>query len=187
MQLNLDRIADPALPGAHAAVPSTLDRATPALPFAGRIVYHFALWLMIAAIVPLLWGWRATVVTSGSMSPSIDTGDIVVTSPYDGRILGPGTIAVFEDGLGGQVAHRIVGVNPDGTYVTRGDANDAIDSSPLKPEQVVGVGRMLVPFVGLPLVWIDKQVWEPFLWGIAVLSAGLMWWHLVRMRGRPEW
>lgn len=183
MQLKLERI-ETVVPhqGPRLPVPSTLDRATPALPVVGRVLYHVALWLMVAAVLPLLWGWRATVVTSGSMSPSIDTGDIVVTAPHDGIGLGPGVIAVFSDGNGGQVAHRIVAVNGGGTYVTRGDANDNTDSSPLHPQQVVGVGRMLIPFVGLPLVWIDQRIWEPFLWGVAVVVAGLVWRHLVRLR-----
>jgi signal peptidase I len=177
-----DRIEAVVTDGARSPVPSTLDRATPILPIAGRAVYHVALWLMVAAVVPLLWGWRATVVTSGSMAPAIDTGDIVVTSPHDGVGLGAGAVVVFSDGNGGQVAHRIVAVNADGTYVTRGDANDMDDSSPLRPDQVVGVARALIPFVGLPLVWVDKGFWNPFLWSVAILAAGLMWWRLVGQR-----
>lgn len=59
---------------------------------------------------------------------------------------------------------------PDGSYVTRGDANRQPDSTLLRLEQVVGVGRMLVPLVGLPLVWYWAGAWG----GLAVWAAGML-------------
>ena len=166
------------------APPSSLVRSRPALFIVGRFAYHVLVWFMAAAVVPLVFGWRATVVTSGSMSPAVDTGDIVVTSPHDGRTLAPGVIAVFSDGVGGQVAHRIVGAVGDGTYVTRGDAAGRVDSTPLTADRITGVARLVIPFAGLPIVWAQQAAWNPFLWMVAVLAAGLLWWHLVSRR--PE-
>ncbi len=115
-------------------------------------VVFLAVW---AAVLPLLFHWSPVAILSGSMTPAIDVGDVVVAYPHDGRALGPGTVAVFWDpGRASLVTHRIVGINPDGTYVTKGDANPQVDSTPLAPEAVVGVGRLLVPLVGFPQVWL---------------------------------
>ena len=69
-----------------------------------------------------------------------------------------GTVVTFEDPLrdGELVTHRVVAINDDGTYRTRGDGNDVSDSTSLEPEAVVGVGRLLIPSVALPRVWFDQ-------------------------------
>jgi signal peptidase I len=114
------------------------------------------LWLWAAAPVVLL-GWDATVVTSGSMSPRIQTGDVVLVQPDDGAGLQPGAVILYEDAAGrGLITHRIIDVNDDGSYRTQGDANVAMDAAPVHPEQVVGTGRLLVPLVGLPSVWLQE-------------------------------
>ncbi len=54
--------------------------------------------------------------------------------------------------------------------MTVGDANRQPDSTLLRLEQVVGVGRMLVPLVGLPLVWYWAGAWGK----LAVWAAGTL-------------
>jgi signal peptidase len=111
----------------------------------------FAAWVVVglvaAALGPALIGWTPHVVTSGSMNPAVIRGDVVVTDWVDGRHLRPGQVALFDTGTGPTV-HRVVEVLPDGTYLTRGDANASVDSTPVAPNQVRGVVRMVVPLVG---------------------------------------
>ncbi|NQV06934.1 S26 family signal peptidase [bacterium] len=48
------------------------------------------------------------VLTSGSMSPLLQTGDVVIAEPLGGLGLSPGTIIVFEDpSQPGLITHRI--------------------------------------------------------------------------------
>ena len=73
----------------------------------------FAL-LAVAPAVGL--GWTSVVLTSGSVSPPLRIGDVVVASPHIGRRLGPGTVVVFADpARPGLVTHRIESINPDGS------------------------------------------------------------------------
>jgi len=129
-----------------------------------------AVWAVLPALFP---GWTSAAIMSGSMSPVIRTGDVVVASSSDGESLGVGTVVMFEDpSQPGYVTHRIVEVNEDGTYTTQGDANPGVDSTPLSPEQVVGTGRILVPFIGLPFVWISTGEWLRVVFsGLVVLLA----------------
>ena len=130
-----------------------------------------ALWMTIPAMVP---GWTSVVMSSDSMAPAIQRGDVVIAAPTGGVGLGQGTVVVFEDPEGsGLVTHRIVGLNADATYRTRGDANPAPDSTPLRAEQIVGVGRMLVPLAGLPIEWLSTRSWLPLAAWFVVLVASL--------------
>ena len=138
----------------------------------GLFVVYVTMSLALVAIAPAIGlGWTSAVITSGSMSPPIHIGDVVVASPHDGRGLYPGTVVVFSDPAG-FVTHRIESINPDGSYVTKGDAYRQPDSTPLPPEQVIGVGRLLVPLIGLPLVWYWAGAWaELAVWAVGMLLA----------------
>lgn len=149
----------------HSTVSTTIDSA---LIFSGWLAGSYLLTMLLWVVIPVLvFGWAPMVVKSGSMSPAIDAGDVVLFEAVSEPV-GPGTIIAFES-RGEVMVHRVVEVGSDGAYTTRGDANAANDSTQVGPEQVLGKGRLLVPHVGLPRVW-------GWLWwlGAAVISAVLM-------------
>jgi signal peptidase I len=136
----------------------------------GRFAYSILIWLLLMALLPMLWGWRPTVVSSGSMAPAIRTGDVLLSGADDGTDLGPGTVILYEDPVRGDVvAHRIRSVTEDGLYITRGDSNPGNDSTPVDPSQVEAVGQMLVPYVGLPAHWLRTANWL----GVALFILGV--------------
>lgn len=133
------------------------------------------LWVSLAvwAALPALIGWRPVAIVSGSMGPAIRRGDVVVVAPHDGAPLGPGSVITFQDPAGsGHVTHRVVGLDSSGFYLTKGDGNSVADSTPIDPGTVVGVGRLLVPVIGLPVVWASEEAWIPlFAWAILMTVA----------------
>jgi signal peptidase I len=151
------------------------------LAFAAGVAWLAAL----AVVLPLVVGWKSVVVTSGSMSPAIHRGDVVLGTPYDGRLLGPGTVVVFQDGERGRITHRIVARNDDGTYTTRGDANPGPDSTPLRPDQIEAAGRALVPRIGILPVLAREGRWGDLAVLLALLGAAgvVARWGL---QGRPR-
>lgn len=97
------------------------------------------------------------IVLSDSMTPTFKAGDILVEKSVDGRAdeLEVGDVITFHvphaDEL---VTHRIVKVNetPNGvSYRTQGDANNMVDRTPVKPENVVGTYSWHAPSVGYAL------------------------------------
>jgi len=107
-----------------------------------------------AVAYPVVRGWSPTVITSGSMEPSIGVGDVLVAGPVEADRLLPGAVIVFDHPSGsGFVSHRLVEVLPTGEYRTWGDANRLMDSTPVRPDQVRGIGRLVVPLVGRPIAW----------------------------------
>ena len=102
-----------------------------------------------------LSGWTPAVVASGSMSPAVRTGDVVIVSPPSPDRLVPGSVITFEKpGRPGRpVLHRIIGVTGNGQLVTKGDANPVPDPTPVSPASVTGSARLRVPYAGLPGLW----------------------------------
>lgn len=132
-------------------------------------------WLGLFVAVPVLGlGFEAVVVTSGSMQPGIRAGDVVLLrEPDDRAALAPGTVVTFRDARAPDVltTHRIASVNADGTYRTRGDANADLDSTALEPERIVGVARLLVPLIGLPVTWLDGAPATFTGWAVVTVVA----------------
>jgi signal peptidase len=97
-------------------------------------------------------------VASGSMTPAIDTGDLIVdNAPTSTQAaeLHIGQIISFRESSSGAssliVTHRIVAVLPASAaapdlYRTKGDANNAPDLGTVAPSQVVGIYSARVPF-----------------------------------------
>lgn len=149
-----------------------------------ELLSSFYLWLVLwlvawAALPAVFFAWQPILITSGSMGPTVSPGDIIlIGEPPSDELLSQGAVITFPDPdvPGGLVTHRIDFVREDGLYRTRGDANGSPDSTPVDPDDVVGVGRLLVPLVGLPVMWLrtDMVSFGLFLGGsiAAVIVAG---------------
>ncbi len=127
----------------------------------GRTWLWFVAGCLVVTLVPILFGWRPFVIESGSMEPRINVGDVVLASPETDTAALLGRVTVFTDpGRPEQVkSHRIVAINPDGSMTSKGDANPTVDSMPVQVSDVRGLGRLLVGFVGLPLIWAQNGQW----------------------------
>ena len=113
--------------------------------------------LAVFSVAPAAFGWVPTMVTTGSMVPAVHPGDVVVTAPLratDAPTLPIGSIVLAEDPArpATLLLHRVVGRNPNGTLVTKGDANAAPDTAAMPPGNLRGLARFTVPAVGVPLL-----------------------------------
>jgi signal peptidase len=123
-----------------------------------------------------LFGHPALIVLSGSMTPTIDTGDFVVDNPASGATnLRAGQIITFYDSPGSHtvITHRIVQVvhRSGGVfYRTKGDANDGPDPMLRPARDVIGVYAFRILRGGYFLVNLSR----PALLGL-LLAAPLLW------------
>ena len=100
--------------------------------------------------VPDFLGYKPFIVLSGSMEPSIMTGDMVFVKETDPDSLKVGDVIAYKSGSA-VVTHRIVEVkseNGETRYVTQGDANNAADQSLVKPADVEGIYQRRVAGAG---------------------------------------
>ncbi len=106
----------------------------------GNAAFVLALLLII---VGLRWiGLTVDPVMSGSMEPAISTGYLVVSIGHDFVTPHVGSVIVFDEDVDAaspgpeSILHRIVAVNPDGSFVTKGDNNAVADPWSVRPDQV---------------------------------------------------
>jgi len=142
--------------------------------------------LVVAACVLVMATGRVriTPVLSGSMRPTANPGDSVVTERVASDSLHVGDVVVFTVSAqygGGQKVHRIVSLRHVGQTVsitTKGDANKNVDAWQLTLPKTAYRVRAVVPYVG----WIvDFKYHNGFLWLFgAALAVGLVSW-LVRL------
>ena len=78
-------------------------------------------------------GVRFYAVDSGSMSPTFDTGALVVDLPVtSGTSFHVGDVVTFHPTPGYTATHRIAAIGPDGIH-TKGDDNPSGDVGPSSP------------------------------------------------------
>jgi len=111
---------------------------------------------------PEVAGYQMYIVLSGSMSPEFDTGSLAFVRETDTDQLVVGDIITYRtradsDSL---TTHRIVEIrrNGDTRFVTRGDANNVNDPTPIPAENVVGRVTGSVPYVGYLLDFVQTRM-----------------------------
>lgn len=82
-------------------------------------------------------------VSGGSMQPALYAGDLALVARAGG--VDAGDIALLKPSGRGPVLHRVTRVLPDGSVVTRGDANASMDVLPTSEQQVTGRVVAVVP------------------------------------------
>ena len=101
---------------------------------------------------PSAFGVTSMIVLSGSMSGDapdhIEVGDLIITKSVDPETLKVGDVITYMEQGTTAVTHRIIGVNDDGSFKTKGDANNAEDREPVLPERIVGKYIFRIPKLG---------------------------------------
>src|SRR3954468_17515031 len=101
--------------------------------FVRGLVVVAALAFAVLAVGPHVLGYRTMTMLTGSMSPQIDPGDVVISTPLDVHDVTEGMVISYHIPIDDHrvVTHRVVSVEhgDDGniTVQTKGDANTAVD------------------------------------------------------------
>ncbi|MFZ5822979.1 MAG: signal peptidase I [Bacillota bacterium] len=137
--------------------------------------------------IPTFRDYKALSVISGSMEPTIHTGDVIIIRPVS-RIeeIADGDIITFhaKEKREMLITHRVVGtLKVNGTpkaFYTKGDANESEDLTPVSFEQIVGRYEFRVPYFG----YVSSFIRKPIGVALAVILPGLI---LVGMEFRKIW
>lgn len=101
---------------------------------------------------PSAFGVTSMIVLSGSMSGDapdhIEVGDLILTKSVDPQTLKVGDVITYMEEGTTAVTHRIIGINEDGSFKTKGDANNAEDREPVLHENIVGKFVFRIPKLG---------------------------------------
>ena len=116
---------------------------------------------VLVLIFTFSWGLlpiRPTAVATGSMTPRLKVGDLVVTSIFTDSVEVGDIIQFRRDDV--TVIHRVVEltrVNGEVVYVTRGDANKSNDGGYVRMQDVEGKVLFSIPYLGWITLWLHAE------------------------------
>jgi signal peptidase len=115
------------------------------------------------------------VVLSGSMEPTISTGDVVIVGDVAAEAVASGDVITFQrEGESVPTTHRVVSVTSTAegiSFTTKGDANEEADPEPVTPDRLVGRVTFIVPVIGYVVQFVDTPLGFGLL---VVLPFGLL-------------
>ena len=103
--------------------------------------------------------YHAVAIASGSMSPNIKKGDVVIIEKNrDFENLEIGQVIAYKKG-NVIVVHRLTKkIMVDGMYYfyTKGDANEFVDNYEITEDMFIGRVDKKIPVIGYPTVWVNS-------------------------------
>ena len=123
--------------------------------------------------VPSIFGYSSLIVTTGSMSGTIEEGDLIIiknTGDYGINDI----VTFFQDGDTIPTTHRIIKTDEDGKWITRGDANNSEDKRSITSDEIIGEWVMTIPYVGTFIDWAVEGGGLIYIIGIfLILGLGI--------------
>lgn len=119
---------------------------------------------MVALVVFMsgFFSYKPEAIMSDSMKPVFARGAIVVVQKATAMDVQVGDIVQYSL-PDHSITHRLIRIElaPDGSgtrlYITKGD-NSPSQDPPVKPEQIVGIVRAEIPYIGFPSVWLNEMI-----------------------------
>ena len=130
---------------------------------------YFGLQIALATTTP----WVA--IASGSMSPALKVGDLVIVQGVPPTNIQVGDIIVFDPPQGSRTIHRVTKIQtlPNGTiqFKTKGDANPNEDLHWIPEQNVHGRVLYRIPYLG----WLALDPTIPIIIIIIITIIILLW------------
>lgn len=115
---------------------------------------------LLAMLISCKFKYGILVIGSESMTGAINKGDSIIYESYNNQALSENDIIVFENN-NMQVVHRIVdikNVNDKNRYYTKGDFNQSKDIGYINDEDIIGIVRYKIPYIGYPTLWLKEMI-----------------------------
>ncbi|MDV3428111.1 MAG: signal peptidase I [Bacillota bacterium] len=115
---------------------------------------------------PSLLGYKLYYVASGSMTPALPVGSLIIVRETDAAGIKNSDIITFKGVSGTVITHRVVEVfNDKKSFKTRGDANNTNDPMPVALGNVLGKVVLHIPYVGYLMNFFKTR------YGLIVIAA----------------
>jgi len=122
----------------------------------GKLTFGIII-ICIAMLISCQFKYGLLVIGSGSMTGAINKGDIIIFEKYDKQeVLDNNQIVIYGDEKS-SIIHRIINVknvNGETRYTTKGDANQEADEGYILKDDIKGVYKLKIPYVGYLSLWM---------------------------------
>lgn len=108
---------------------------------------------------PSLLSHRLYIVDSGSMSPTLKLGALIIVKEAEPKEILKDDIITYRGSGDSVVTHRVTKIEDEGsTFITKGDANKTADPIPLDSNRLIGKVMFSIPYIGFLLKLIRSKV-----------------------------
>lgn len=121
--------------------------------------------------------FRIYCILSGSMEPTISTGSLILVDTDVSLQLHMEDIVTFtkQDSI---ITHRIVKQINDQKFITKGDANNNDDPTPLYKSQIIGKVILTIPYIGYIVLFIRRYLW--------LLCIAFLAWQIIQKKEKER-
>lgn len=122
-------------------------------------LFGIGLILTLVANFNSIGGYRQLIVQSGSMEPTIMTGDVIVIAKATSYQ--KNDVITFQDSEKSITTHRIYEVDEIGgekQFITKGDANRAQDNNVVSANQIMGKVVLTIPRLGYFIFFLRSKI-----------------------------
>lgn len=112
--------------------------------------------IVMAGLISCEFRYGILTIGSGSMTGTLNKGDIAFVEKFNGQELEIGDIIIFKRGKR-NIVHRItqVGIfNDEYVYITKGDKNKVEDNGYVYQKDIQGIVHYRIKYIGYPSIWI---------------------------------
>lgn len=112
--------------------------------------------IVMAGLISCEFRYGILTIGSGSMTGTLNKGDIAFFEKFNGQELEIGDIIIFKRGKR-NIVHRItqVGIfNDEYVYITKGDKNKVEDNGYVYQKNIQGIVHYRIKYIGYPSIWI---------------------------------
>lgn len=120
-------------------------------------IWNIISWVLISIILAIavlvvalrMMGYKYYTVISGSMEPEYKVGSVILVKNVNAKDINKGDVITFKLSSSDAIAtHRVVEVLDDSQqFITKGDANEKNDNSPVEYSNLIGKVSMRVPLM----------------------------------------
>ena len=121
--------------------------------------------------VPSVFGYSALTVKTGSMSGTIEIGDLIIIKDTGDYEIGD-IVTFLQKGDSTPTTHRIIDSREDGSFITKGDANNVQDALPVSKDNIFGEVVKVLPEVGLFAERVQSEGWIYIVALLVILGGG---------------
>lgn len=140
----------------------------------GGLLLILVILLCIPLTIPRLFGCEIYHVISGSMEPSIPTGSVVYVKETEASEIQTDDVIAYysSEDTGAIITHRVIQNRVvSGEFITKGDANDKEDVTPVSYERLIGKVILSIPFLGSVLTVISGTSGKIFVGCLIVIAV----------------
>jgi signal peptidase len=117
--------------------------------------------LLIVSAFPITGNYKIMVVQSGSMTPAIKMGSVVMVKPVNDYKIGDVITFGPYNKTKAPTTHRIYDIKVEGSqpvYITKGDANNAPDDREITKKDIIGKVLFSIPYLGYAVAFAKKPL-----------------------------